>query len=72
LKILNSENGKTAILNDGDILEVKTLKGNPLTIQIKCEDGVLFVDEITEHRIKELKIEQEQKEIMEDLQKKNA
>ena len=70
MRILDSENGKTVILKDGEELEVKTMSGNPLRIQIKCNDGVLLVDEITERRIKELKIEQEQTEIMNALQEK--
>ena len=60
MRIIKEEKKNLIILKDGDEIEVMTLKGNPIRIEIKCMDGTLLVDEISSNRIQELKIEQEQ------------
>lgn len=64
MKIIKEDTKTIAILKDGDILEVETMQGNPIHIEIKCIDGSFLVDEVTVKRIKEVKMEQEQLEIL--------
>lgn len=64
MEIIKEEKKTIAVLRDGDILEVQTMKGNPIRIEIKCVDGSFLVDEVTFKRIKEVKMEQEQLEIL--------
>lgn len=64
MEIIKEENKTIAVLKDGDILEVQTLQGNPIHIEIKCIDGTFLIDEVTIKRIKEVKMEQEQLEIL--------
>lgn len=64
MEFIKEDEKTIAILKDGDVLEVQTLQGNPLHISIKCIDGTFLVDEITVKRIKEIKMEQEQLEIL--------
>jgi len=62
--ILKREDKTVVVLKDGDILEVQTLQGNPLHIEIKCINGSFLIDEVTIKRIKEVKLEQEQLDIL--------
>lgn len=64
MEIIKEETKTIAVLKDGDVLEVQTLQGNPIHIEIKCVDGSFLVDEVTVKRIREVKMEQEQLEIL--------
>ena len=69
--ILEEKEKKFIILKDKEKIEIMTLKGNPIRIQIECQDGTFLVDEVTQKRIKEIKMEQEQIKQMNNLKKEN-
>ncbi len=62
MKIIEEKNKKTIFLDDNDSINIKTLKGNPITIKIECINGCLLIDEISSSKIKEMSLEQEQLE----------
>ena len=64
MKIIGNHEKKEIILADGDQIEVKTLKGNPLTICISCIEGCLYIDEILAKKIKDMEIEEEQTKVL--------
>ena len=65
MRIIEENNKKkTVVLDDGDLLYIKTLKGNPLTLKIECNDGCIYVDEVLSKRIKEISMEQQQLEAL--------
>ena len=64
MRIIEENKKKTVVLDDGDLLYVKTLKGNPLTLKIECNDGRIYVDEVLSKRIKEIRMEQQQLEAL--------
>ena len=71
MRILDNKKEKIIILEDGDILKVKTLKRNPLTLKIECKDGCILVDELLINKIKEIKREQKELEKIKLFNKKN-
>ena len=58
MKIVEEKEKKIIVLDEGDVIEVKTLKGNPLLLRVECQEGCLLVDEINIKRIKEIGIEE--------------
>ena len=70
MKICDDDKKMVIYLDDGDILDLKTLKGNPITMTIKCLNGCLTIDEVHSKRIKEINMEQEQLKALEIYNKK--
>lgn len=70
MRVVEEKDVTQIILKDKEKVEIMTLKGNPLRIQIECKDGTLLVDEISPKRIKEIKVEEEQIKRMKELEKK--
>lgn len=64
MKKIEYEKKCRIILEDGEILEIQTLKRNPVCIQIQCDNGTLLVDEIPIKKIDEIKMEKEHKTIL--------
>lgn len=64
MKRIEYEKKCRIILEDGEVLEIQTLKRNPICIQIQCENGTLLVDEIPIKKIDEIKIEKEHTAIL--------
>ena len=46
MKIIEYKEKTTVVLEENDILEVETLKGNPAVLQIKLKNDVMIVDEL--------------------------
>ena len=72
MKIIEKKNKKTIFLDDNDSINIKTLKGNPITIKIECINGCLLIDEISSSKIKEMSLEQEQLEKLKQYNQKKA
>ncbi len=64
MKIVEYKEKTTVVLEENDILEVETLKGNPAVLQIKLKNGVIVVDELNIKEIERIKTEKEQVEIL--------
>lgn len=64
MKIIEYKEKTTVVLEENDILEVETLKGNPAVLQIKLKNGVIVVDELNIKEIERIKTEKEQVEIL--------
>ena len=64
MKIIEYKEKTTVVLEENDILEVETLKGNPAVLQIKLKNNVLIVDELNIKEIERIKTEKEQVEIL--------
>lgn len=64
MKIVEYKEKTTVVLEENDILEVATLKGNPAVLQIKLKNGVIVVDELNIKEIERIKTEKEQVEIL--------
>ena len=47
MKVVKENLKQIIVLEENDIIYVKTLKGNPLLLEIECKDGVLILDEVT-------------------------
>ncbi len=60
MRIIEEENNKikTIILEDGDTLEISTLKKNKEKVIVKCIDRTLHVDELSTNQIKNMKEEE--------------
>ena len=65
MKLYDDNKKKIALLENGDTLIVKTLKGNDIDITIQCIDGCLVVDEVYSKRIKEISMEQKEQQKLE-------
>ena len=72
MKIIEEKNVKTIFLDDKDSINVRTLKKNPVTIKIECVNGCLLVDEVSSSKIKDISIEQEQLEKLNQYNQKKA
>ena len=64
MKIVEYKEKTTVVLEENDILEVETLKGNPAVLQIKLKNGVIVVDELNIKEIERIKTEKEQVKIL--------
>ncbi len=64
MKIIEYKEKTTVVLEENDILEVETLKGNPAVLQIKLKNNVLIVDELNIKEIERIKTEKEQVKIL--------
>ena len=64
MKIIEYKEKTTVVLEENDILEVETLKGNPAVLQIKLKNDVLIVDELNIKEIERIKTEKEQVKIL--------
>ena len=64
MKIIEYKEKTTVVLEENDILEVETLKGNPAVLQIKLKNNVLIVDELNIKEIEIIKTEKEQVKIL--------
>lgn len=64
MKIIKYKEKTTVVLEENDILEVETLKGNPAVLQIKLKNNVLIVDELNIKEIERIKTEKEQVKIL--------
>lgn len=62
MEIIENNNSKILFLKDNDIIYIKTMKGNPLTLKIECRDGIILIDEIFIKKIKMLKEEEKELE----------
>ena len=62
VKEIEEKNKKVIFLDEGDVLEVKTLFKNRVNIHIECKNNALYVEDILEQRIQQIKLEQEQLE----------
>lgn len=70
MKIIE-ENGQQVIyLQEGDNIFVKTMFKNPYTMNIKCLNHSLFINDIIDKRLKEIQIEQEELKKMREQNKK--
>lgn len=70
MKLIEGEKQHELFLDEGEVLQVKTLFQNKITIQISCKNHTLYVEDIIQDRIKEIKLEQEELEKMEQKWKK--
>ncbi len=70
MKIIEEKKAKTLILEENDIVNVKTLKGNPITIEIKCINGCLLIEDVPSKRIKEVSMEQTELEALKQYNQK--
>lgn len=57
------ENNKL-ILEDGDQIDIYLSNRKKANLHIECKNNTILIDEVSEKRIKEIKIEQEQLAIM--------
>ena len=64
MKIIEYKEKTNVVLEENDILEVETLKGNPAVLQIKLKNNVLIVDELNIKEIERIKTEKEQVKIL--------
>ena len=64
MKIIEYKEKTTVVLEENDILEVETLKGNPAVLQIKLKNDVMIVDELNIKEIERIKTEKEQVKIL--------
>ena len=64
MKIIQEKEKNLIVLEDGDYIVIKTLKGNPIELHVECKSGTLLVDEMNAKKIKNLKEEQKQATIM--------
>ena len=64
MKIIEYKEKTTVVLEENDILEVETLKGNPAVLQIKLKNNVMIVDELNIKEIERIKNEKEQVKIL--------
>lgn len=64
MKIIEYKEKTTIVLEENDILEVETLKGNPAVLQIKLKNNVMIVDELNIKEIERIKTEKEQVKIL--------
>ena len=64
MKIIEYKEKTTVVLEENDILEVETLKGNPAVLQIKLKNDVMIVDELNIKEIERIKMEKEQVKIL--------
>ncbi len=64
MKIIEYKEKTTVVLEENDILEVETLKGNPAVLQIKLKNNVMIVDELNIKEIERIKTEKEQVKIL--------
>lgn len=64
MKIIEYKEKTTVVLEENDILEIETLKGNPAVLQIKLKNDVLIVDELNIKEIERIKTEKEQVKIL--------
>ena len=64
MKIIEYKEKTTVVLEENDILEVETLKGNPAELQIKLKNNVMIVDELNIKEIERIKTEKEQVKIL--------
>ena len=64
MKIVEYKEKTTVVLEENDILEVETLRGNPAVLQIKLKNGVIVVDELNIKEIERIKTEKEQVAIL--------
>lgn len=59
MRIIEDKNKKkTIILDDGDTLEISSLKRNKEKIIVKCLNSTLHIDELTTHHIKNMNEEE--------------
>jgi len=63
MTIIDTKNGKEITMQDGEILHIHML-GKEANICIECKHDNLVIEDITDERIKELKVEQEQLQIL--------
>lgn len=59
MKIVKETDKTILFLEDQEVLEVQTLKGNPLNLRITCQNGSLIVNEFPIKKLKEWKLEKE-------------
>ena len=64
MKIIEYKEKTTVVLEENDILEVETLKGNPAVLQIKLKNDVMIVDELNIKEIERITMEKEQVKIL--------
>ena len=67
MKIIEEKHNKVIVLREGEEITVKTLYKNKVNIQIKCKDHSLYVLDIEDKRLKQIKTEQEQLNKLKDL-----
>lgn len=52
MKVVKENQKQIIVLQDNDAIYIKTLKGNPLILEVKCKDGTLILDEVTVRKSK--------------------
>lgn len=64
MKVVKEDLKQIIVLQDNDVIYIKTLRGNPLLLEVKCKDGTLILDEVT---VRKSKIRETPKEKRKDL-----
>ena len=58
VKLIEEKNEKILILNEGEELRIKTLYKNKISLKVSCHDQALYVEDIIDKRIEQIKEEQ--------------
>ena len=68
MQVIKRKDKNIIILQNNDNLEIKTLQRNPLRLQVTVKDGTLIVNEVSLNTIEQVKLEQEQLQILKNKQ----
>ena len=60
MKIIEEDKKKIIYLDNEEELEIKTLFNSKIILHISCKNHTLYVEDIVEKRIQQLRLEQEQ------------
>jgi len=64
MQFILKNNDKKLILENGDVIEIQLSNKKSSNLHIECRNNMILIDEVSDKRIKEIKIEQEQLAIM--------